>query len=389
MNGTVLSKTDLAAWRGLLARPSGTELLLSAGIYLLASLIFPFAGFEALCGLFIAACIAYLLTRTHAFGTLLAPGIPALALFALTGSAALPALFLALLFGGAAGAILLLGAKKPYEYCLPLLLSAASFVAAWLTGGLLTALTALIPLPLALVGFLLVRRCKPFCSAVATLAGVLVAILAASCLVALLTAGTRQLDVPAFADALEAEMLAVVNETADLYPEMDVKAIFSPLMVHNMVALAINLAPGILVAICLVVGYFVWRTLCTLLVAMHILPRLPRVFTTPLPSAVSAIVLLATSLVALFAGSAATLTGAVAENVALILIPVFALIGFAVFFGRQRERSCLSVFLLIGLAYLLFNNPLVGLKVIAVYGAIHALILAHRNAKANNRKGET
>jgi hypothetical protein len=80
---------------------------------------------------------------------------------------------------------------------------------------------------------------------------------------------------------------------------MDVSEVLSPTMVHNMIALTVNLSPGIFVALCLVVAYFVWRTLCTLLVALRMLPRLPRVFTTPLPSAVSAILfILAFSIVA-------------------------------------------------------------------------------------------
>ena len=137
------------------------------------------------------------------------------------------------------------------------------------------------------------------------------------------------------------------------------------------------------------VAYFIWRTLCTLLVALRMLPRLPRVFTTPLPSAVSAIVFILAFLTALFAGSATTLAGAVAENLALMLTPVFVLIGFAALFGHGAQRSCLSVLLLIGMAYLLFNNPPLALNFAALYGAIQALIVAHRSAKANNNsKGE-
>ena len=91
MNGTVLNKTELAAWRALLARPDGKALWLSAGLYLLAALIIPFAGIAELSMLFITACIVFLLTATHAFRTILVPGIPALVLFSLSGSMGIPA----------------------------------------------------------------------------------------------------------------------------------------------------------------------------------------------------------------------------------------------------------------------------------------------------------
>ena len=393
MNGTVLNKTDLAAWRSLLTRPEGGERWLAAGIYLFAAFIIPNVGTTMLCALFVAACVAYLVTRTNAFLPLLAPGIPALLLFTLTGSPAPSAIFLALLFGGATGSILISSVKSPREGLLLTLLPLLAFFAAWpLCGSPLLALLTLIPLPIALVGALALRRCKPFCTAVAALAAALVATLAAVGIITLLANG-MSLNVidrlPALMDTLEEAVLETAKETAALYPEIDVSEVLSPTAVHNMLALTVNLSPGIFVALCLVVAYFIWRTLCTLLVALRMLPRLPRVFTTPLPGAVSAIVFILAFLTALFCGSATTLAGAVAENLALMLTPVFVLIGFAALFGHGAQRSCLSVLLLIGMAYLLFNNPPLALNFAALYGAIQALIVAHRSAKANNNsKGE-
>lgn len=393
MNGTVLSKTELAAWRCLLARPAGKELWLSAGIYLFASLIIPFAGIMELCALFIAACIAYLLTRTHTFVSVLAPGIPALALFTLSGSAAPSALFFAILFGGATGAILLLSVRNAREGLLLAGLPLSAFLAAWLiTGNPLFALLGLIPLPIALIGAFAVRRCKPFCPAIAAIGTVLVTALIATGLIAMLALNPAHLDflnhLPTLITTLEEAVLTALDEVAALYPEMAITAFFTPTMVHNMIALAVNLSPGIFIALCLVVAYFVWRTLCTLLVALGMLPRLPHVFTTPVPSIVSAILFILAFLVALLANSAYTLVGAITENFALVLTPIFALIGFAALFGRGTQRSCLSMLLLIGMAYLLFNNPPLALNFAALYGAIHALIVAHHNKKANNSKGE-
>ncbi|MBQ3064368.1 MAG: hypothetical protein IJC99_06180 [Clostridia bacterium] len=393
MNGTTLSKTELAAWRSLLARPDGKGLLFSAGIYLLASLAFPFASITALCGLFIAACIVLLLTRTHSFPTLLAPGIPALVLFTFSGSVSLPAVFFAIIFGGAAGAILLSSARNVRDVLPMLALPPLSFFAAWLiSGNPLIGLLTLIPLPVALVGTFCVRRCKSFCGAIAAIGATLLAVLLAVLLITIAAINPANLDLaahlPELISLLEETVLKAVNEMAALYPEMAITTVFTPTMIHNMIALMINLSPGIITALTLIVAYFVWRMLCTLLVALGMLPRLPRVFVTPLPSPVSAILFILAFLVSFFAGSAYTQVGAVAENFTLILTPLFSLIGFGVFFSRQTKRSCLSVLLLIGLAYLLFNNPPLALTLAALYGAIHSLIVTHRGAKNTNSKGE-
>ncbi len=394
MNGTVLNKTELAAWRALLARPDGKALWLSAGLYLLAALIIPFAGIAELSMLFIAACIVFLLTATHAFGTILIPGIPALFLFSLSGSIGIPAVYFALLFGTATGALLLLSVRNVREGLLLTVLPLLAYIAVWLiSGNPFTPLLTLIPLPLALISTFAVRRCKPFTVAVAAIGAVLTVTLLAVAIIAITAIDPQYFDllhhIPALTEMLTAAVTEAVNEVAALYPEMAVTAIFTPTMIHNMIALMINLSPGMLIALCLIVAYLIWRTLCTLLVAHGMLPRLPRVFTTPLPSPVSAILFILAFLVAFFAGSAYTPVGAVAENFALILTPVFSLIGFGVLFGRSAQRSCLSVLLLIGMAYLLFNNPPLAFTFAALYGAIHALIFSYQNAKNNtNKKGE-
>ena len=394
MNGTVLNKTELAAWRSLLARPDSKERWLSAGIYLFAALIIPFAGESTLCMLFIGACVAFLLTKTHTFRAVLAPGIPALALFSLSGSMVAPAIFFALLFGAATGAILLLSARNAREGILLAELPLLAFLVAWLiSGNPLIALLTLIPLPLALIGTLAVRRCKPFTAAIAAIAAVLVGTLISVAVIAIAAINPQNFDllhhIPTLTSLLTEAVSETVNEVAALYPEMAITAVFTPTMIHNMIALMINLSPGILIAVCLIVAYFIWRTLCTLLVALGMLPRLPRVFTTPITSAISAILFILAFLVAFFANSAYTPVGAVAENFALILTPVFSLIGFGALFGRSAQRSCLSVLLLIGVAYLLFNNLPLAFTLTALYGAVHALIFAYQSTKnPNNKKGE-
>ena len=396
MNGTVLNKTELAAWRSLLARPDGKKLLLSAGIYLLAALIIPLSGSTELCGLFIAACVAFLLTATHSFSTLLAVAIPALLLFTLSGSMLPAALLFAIVFGGATGAVLILSARNVRE-ALPLIgLPVLAYLAAWLISGhpLIALLTA-VPMPLALVGALVVRRCKPFSPAVAAIAVAVAAVAVSVSVIALAAIAPEYLNffrhLPELAALLQKEMLAVITEMAELYPEMGLTAIFTPTMLHNMIALAINLSPGIFAIFAIVAAYLVWRILCALLVALGMLPRLPRVFVTPMMSVVSAVLFILAFLVALFANSAYTLVGAVAENCALVLTPGFSLIGFGSLLGRHTQRSCLSVLLLIGMAYLIFNNPPLAFTIAALYGAIQSLLLAHANAKNNknnHKKGE-
>lgn len=393
MNGTVLNKTELAAWRSLLARPDGAQLWLSAGVYLLSSLMLPCATSPQLSLAFIAVCAVFLFTQTHRAMALLAHAIPALLLFSLTGSFTPSAVFFAIVFGGATGALLLLSVRRVTNGLALLALPALAYLGALLaTGDALAALLALLPLPVAVMGFFAVRGCKPFSPAIAAIALVLAITTLSAATVALAKWGLLDLDyLHAFVELLGDELIKMVGEAEALYPDMQVSALLTPLMIRNMVALVVNLSPGIFAVCCIIVAYYVWRTLAQLLLSFRVLPRLPRVFTTPMMSVVSAILFILAFIVSLVAGSAYTLVGAVAENFTLILTPAFTLIGFGALFGHSAQRSCLSLLLLIGMAYLMFNNPPLAFTIAALWGAIHSLAEAHRAAKSqnnNNSKGE-
>lgn len=388
MNGIALNKTDLAAWRSLITRPSATRLLAAAAIYLISSLTLPFAASETVSLLFVAVCALFFYMQTRTLASLIAPAIPAMLLFSASGSMMLPAVFFAIVFGGACGAMLLLSAKAPSDTVL-VLLPVGAYLGALLLGATpLAALLTLLPLPVALVAMLGVRRCIPFTPMV-------VALTAAICVGFLTATGAAlaSLDLldasllPGFLASLGDELIATLEEAKALYAETGITIEISETAIRNLLAELINLSPAIFIIVCMVTAYFTWRTLAVLLVSFGALPRLPRVLVTPTMSVIAAILFLAAHLAALIANAkTATPFGAVAQNLALILEPGLALVGLGQLLRRNAPRSCFSILALITLVYLVWVNPATALAVAALYGAIHVLITSYQYAK--NSKGE-
>ena len=390
MNGTAINKTDLAAWRSLLSRPSATSLLAAAALYLISALVLPFAAYQTVSLMFVALCALFFYMQTRRVAALIPPAIPAMLLFAASGSMMLPAAFFAIVFGGACGAMLLLSAKKPSRDILPLaLLPIAAYLAAFLLGKTpLVALLTLLPLPVALLAAFAVRRCTPFTPAVAMLAAMIGAGLLTAAGIALATLDLFDLSLlPSFLEALGDAVMAALEEAKALYAEAGVTVELSEVAIRNLLATLVNLSPAIFAVLCLVTGYFTWRTLAILLVSFGVLPRLPRVLVLPTMSATAAALFVISYFTALIANAeAATLAGTVAQNVSLILEPGLALVGAGRLLRRDAPRSCLSLLALIALVYLVWVNPATALAAAALYGAVHVLISAYQNAK--NSKGE-
>ncbi|MBR2463942.1 MAG: hypothetical protein IKB41_00720 [Clostridia bacterium] len=388
MNGTALNKTDLAAWRSLITRPSGTSLLAAAALYLFSSLLLPFAANETVSLLFVGVCALFFYMQTRTLASLIAPAIPAMLLFSVSGSMLLPAAFFAIVFGGACGAMLLLSAKSPRDF-LSVLLPIGAYLGALLLGATpLVALLTLLPLPVALVAMLSVRRCTPFTP-------MMIALTATLCLSLLTAAGVALasldlLDVsllPTFLSSLGDEVIALLEEAKALYAETGVTIEISEAAIRNLLAELINLSPAIFIIACMITAYFTWRTLAVLLVSFGALPRLPRILTVPTISVTAAILFILAQLAAMIANAkTATLFGAVAQNLALVLEPGLALMGLGQLLRRNAPRSCFSMLALIVLVYLIWVNPATALAVAALYGAIHVLITSYQRAK--NSKGE-
>ena len=389
MNGTALNKTDLAAWRSLLARPDASALLVAATLYLVSSLILPLATNESLCLLFVVACAAFYYMQTRTISSLILPAIPAMLLFTLGGSMMLPAAFFAIVFGGTSGAMLLLSARTVRHDAVLVLLPVAAYTGAILLGASpAVACLALFPLPVAVVAALAVRRCTAFTSAVAILSGVIGAGLLAALLIPLAINGLLDVSLlPAFVDTLGDTLIAMLEEATALYAEAGVTIEISEMAIRNLLSELINLSPAILALVAMVTAYFTWRILCVLLTSFGMLPRLPRIMVIPTMSVIAACLFLIAYLTALVANAeAVTPVGAVALNLSLILEPGLALVGVGNLLRRDAPRSCFSLLALVLLVYLVWSNPATALALAAFFGALHVLLLAYQNTK--NRKGE-
>ncbi|MBQ9801457.1 MAG: hypothetical protein IJW51_00070 [Clostridia bacterium] len=391
MNGTALSKNDLAAWRSLIARPDITKQLTAAAVYLISALVIPFCANESVALIFVAACAVFFYTQTHALSALLAPAIPAVLLFSLSGSMVLPAAFFAIVFGGAAGGLLIATAKEFWQAPALFLLLAAAYAAALLLGAdVRVALLTLLPLPAALVAGLATRRCLPFTTAIAAIAAAIGAALLLSGGIALSSAGLLNAShIPAFLDLLTEGILTMFEKSRAIYAEagLTVEIALSAGDVRNLLAELVNVSPAILAILSMVTAYFVWRVLTVLLVTFGALPRMPRLLVTPTMSVTAAILFSLACVVFMIADrETATLTGAVAQNIFLILEPGLALVGAGRLLRRDEARSCLSLLLLIGIVYLIWVDPAVAVTAAAFVGVAHVLITAFLAQK--NRKGE-
>ncbi len=390
MNGTIPKKADLAAWLSLIARPDATKLLAAAVLYLFSSLVIPFCASEGLALLFVVVCACFFYMQTRTLASLIAPALPAIFLFSLSGSMMLPAAFFAIVFGGACGAMLLISAGDPRRDTVLILLPAAAYLVAFLLrGDAINALLTLLPLPVAIVAALLVRHCTSFTASVATLTATVAAGLLVAGGVTLAIFGILDVALlPSFLEALTDGFMALLHENAALYAEAGIEFEISELDIRNMLAMLTNLSPALFILTAMMTAYFTWRTLSVLLVSFGALPRVPRLLATPTMSVTAAALFLIAQLIALIGNAeTATPTGAVAQNLALILEPGLVLLGTRQLLGRDTPRSCLSLLLLIAIAYLFFSNPATALAVTALVGAVHVLICAFHNAK--NKEGES
>lgn len=389
MNGTALTKTDLAAWQSLLARPDGSSLLIAALFYLASSLMIPHAATGSAALIFLFVCAAFYYMQTRRLAAMILPAIPVMVLFTASGTLALPAAFVAIVFGSCGGAILLLGAKTAKEKAPLALLPLSAYGAAVLLGASpLVALLALLPLPCAVVGAVAVRRCTAFTSAVLALSLAIGGGLLAALLTSLAVNGLLDLSLlPSFIDAVGDTLIATLDEAIALYAEAGVTIELSETAIRNLLASLVNLSPAIFALCAMITAYFIWRTLAIWLVSFGVLPRLPRLLVLPTMSVTAAVLFLLATLVAFIADAkTATPVGAVAQNLALILEPGLALVGVGSLLFRRATRSCLSLVALAVLVYLVWSNPAAALALAAFYGALLVLFDFFQTLK---NKGDT
>ena len=384
MNQTAQSEKGLAAFRELITPPELKSLPALIPLFFLSLAIIPLAGNSSLALIYLAAAVTALYLLSNSVAYVIGMLLPAGLLYLFSGAAILPVLFTALLLGSACGTVLLLACRSPRYYLLwclaPVLAVGGAFL---ICGSPLLALAALLPVPMAVCGFLMVRFCTRQSSAIATLAAVLCTVLIAAGLLSMLAAGVLT-DNPLviLGEALRASLTTAwqgaLAEARAIYAEagLQVELPLTDEMIEEAAAVLVNLLPGLFIALAVVVSFFVWRTMLNLILNLKMIPRIPLRMAVLEFSPVTAVVYILAFLVDLFGNySEITLAGTVAANFALILVPALLPLGFASVSPRRgNRRSCLSTLLFLGLIMAIVSSPLTGVSLAALLGAINVLL---------------
>lgn len=398
MEKTTISKNEQMDWRSMLSAPASAHTLIAAILLFFSSLVIPFADLPTVCVIYIVCCAVFYYTLSRSVFAMLYYAAPAVLLYALSqllpsqpDPLLLPSVFLALLVGGGCGAFLLIHFHDPrrhwYFFLMPLL---AYGVAALITGDPLRALLTLLPLASSIVAAVCVLRYMRRTEATVLIAAALAAVLVIAGLVTLgVMGGFVGNPVAALADTLRESIVSFLTESRALYTEMGMNLPLSDVDISNTAAMLVNLLPGLFLCACSITAFLVWRTLLQLLIAFRTLPRLPFRLAAFSMSKTSAVVFLMFYIIALFANSTeVTLFGTICQNVALVMEPGLALIGFASIFSRGGARSCLSYVLALGLLFVLWTNPATGVAFAAFFGAFHILAARLLPSQDNSNKGD-
>ena len=389
MNSIKKGSREMAAWRALLTLPEAGRLPELLLLFFVSLLVIPFASVEAIALIYLGLVSVFYYRLTARLSSLLLPALVGFLMYSLAGTLLLPAGFFAVTVGGAAGALLFaLVAKWQYGVALAALPSLAYLLAFLLSRDPLSALLVLLPVSVAAVGGIAVRRLFTYKSAVLLIAASLGALLLTAGLITFLALGHGGANpLVTLADTLREGIVAATEEMRGMYAEMELPFPFSTEEVVLLAALVVNLLPAIFVICLLVTAYFAWRALLQMLLSFGVLPRLPLRLALLDVSPYAAVLFMLAYLVSLIAGGGGdVVVGAVASNLALILEPALSLVGGKLLLHPGEERSCLSFVLLIFTAYLLWTNPGVALVLLSFVGAIH--ILAVRISAARKNKGE-
>ena len=393
-----MEKTTISSWRSILTAPTGSHALLAAAFLFFSCFVIPFTPNSTVSGIYVLCCAVFYYALSHSFFAMLYYAVPAVLLYALSqllpwtvDPLLLPTAFLALLMGGGCGAFFLVHFHDPkkhwYLLSLPLLAYGA---AALITGDPLRALLTLLPLVCAIVAAVCMLCYTARTNATVLITVALVAALAIAGIVALGVTGQLYGNpIVNLASDLRTSITDFLTQSRAMYAQMGMALPLTDVDISNAATLLVNLLPGLFLCVCSITAFLVWRTLLQLLIAFRTLPRLPFRLAAFSMSKTSAVVFLSFYIVSLFANSAeVTLFGTVCQNVALVLEPGLALIGFSSIFSKEGARSCLSYVLVIGLLFMLWTNPATGVALAACFGAFHILAAQLLPPQDNSDKGE-
>ena len=390
MNQATAPKTKPAALRDMITPPETGSLVSVALLFVLSLAALPLSGNDTLALIYAVAVVAALYLLSKSFSYVISLLLPAAVLYLISGAFTLSVLFTALLLGSCCGTILLLCCREPKHYLLwcavPLLAAAAAY---FVHHDLLMALLALLPLPLAVCGYLLVRSGTRQTTAIATLSGVMAVVLVVAGLVAMWRADLLHGNpVTVFADALRNSLskalVEALAEMRTLYAEAGLELPITDELAVAAVSTLVNLLPGLFLAVTTLSSFFIWRAGLNFLLNLNMLPRIPLRMGMLDFSPVTAVVYILAFFTDLIANaSAITLVGTAAANFMLILAPGLALLGYTSLSPRRGERrSCLSSLLFFGLILSTVTNPLTGVSLAALLGAANVLLVTFMPRKA-------
>jgi|GEM_PF-1639256 len=393
MEQSLNPNTARNAWKGSLRAPATGQTALVAAIFFLSCLALPLSDVWLISRLFPVVCIVYCYLLLHRLRSLLYYALPAFAVYLL--SAYIPTLqdpmtlvsaFLAILVGGSCGAFLLAHGSTR-RLILPLLLPLLAYApAALLSRDPLQGLLVLLPLTVAVAAAFCLRRLTDRPTSTAVIAATLAISLAVAAVITLaamhalegnsLSALAEQMRIGIVnrlveEQQLQRELMATIKEQSPQLYEAAMELLsISEEEFYNTAVVAVNMAPGIFFAVCAATAFFLWRLLLQQMAVYQTAPHLPLPLVGFSVSRTGAVLFAICGVIALFSGEQ-TVFNTVCLNLALILAPGLALIGYTSLFTDRR--SCLSLLLAIGLVILTFRNLLGGIMVAAFLGSIHVL----------------
>ena len=400
MNFAPLNKGDRATWRELITAPTPQQALTAVLLCLFSLFTICACEVPIVCMLFLFCAAAFYYVFTRSFFAVFLVALPGMLLFSL--SAALPALagnplmlpaaYAALLLGSVTGAFLIIHNRK-HPYLMIALPLAAALPAIFLTGAPLRALWVLIPSVLACVIAYCLLSCRAQTSSLILIAATLAAAgLAAWLAVFYLKGWSDPNPIVAFVEEFRAEYVALYERLLQTLAEQEgMLAEVQQLSLgithedlQNAAILLGNLLPGLYLALCAVCAFGMWRMLLRFLQGYGSLPRIPLRIAVLTVSPAAAILFCLSHVASVLANTAApTLFGTVCLNLACVLVPALALVGFTSLLPRGKQSSCLSLMIAIGLLAMLWQRPDLSFLISAYFGAFHIL-----SSRFLHRKGE-
>lgn len=382
-NETVSKKAEKLRLTDMLTKPENGQAACLGIFCFLSCLILPLSDRPTLSALYVLAAAVFFYLLTHSIRAMLYYALPAFLCYilahllpALSDPILLPTAFVALVLGGSCGGFLLIHyhdlKKYPYILAVPV---AAYALSALITGAPLRGLLSLLPFALSVVAALCVLLLMKRTDATVLLTVTLAAVLLAAGLLTFAIMGLKGSPLEFVTETVRSGIVSLFKDMEARYAEVGMSLGLTEVTVSNTATLLVNLLPAIGIVACAVTAFLLYRLLLQFLIAFRSVPSLPVRLAGFTMSRISAVLFLAAYILSLFANySTTTLFGTVCDNVALVLEPGLALVGVTALLPRGVAHSCLSTCLLMLVLILTFTNPLLGLALAAVIGAMRILL---------------